>query len=106
MSAKILTGEVKHTLGAPSRADAPMLRGRGVNGGRSRMLMSLRMTAVFDDCRQAKTGMLSSLRARSAAIGGWLADQWPKAAIAFGFVTIAWVVALGWGLTTFVLFLL
>jgi len=69
--------------------------------------MSLRMTTVFDDHRQAKTGMLSSLRARSAAIGGWLADQWPKAAIGFGFaLTIAWVVALGWGLTTFVLFLL
>ena len=98
MSAKILTGEVKHTLGAPSRADAPML---------SRMLMSLRMAAVFDDRRQTKTGILSSLRARSAAIGGWLADQWPKAAIAFGFaLTAAWIMALGWGLTTFVLFLL
>jgi hypothetical protein len=70
-------------------------------------LISLRMTAVFDDRRQAKTGMLSSLPARSAAIGGWLADQWPKAAIGFGFaLTTAWVVALGWGLTTFVLSLL
>jgi hypothetical protein len=69
------------------------------------MLMSLPMTTVFDDRRQAKTGMRSSVRARSAAIGGWLADQWPKAAIAFGFaLTIAWVAALAWGLT-FLLYL-
>jgi hypothetical protein len=49
--------------------------------------------------------MRSSARARSAAIGGWITDQWPKAAIAFGFaLTIAWVAALAWGLT-FLLYL-
>jgi hypothetical protein len=58
------------------------------------------MTAAFDNRQDAGAAAPPSLRARMAAIGGWLAAQWPKAAIAFGFaLTIAWTALLGWGLS-------
>ena len=53
------------------------------------------MTVVFDERRDVENR--ESLRGRVRAVGRWLADQWPKAAIAFGFaLTLVWTAVLGW----------
>jgi hypothetical protein len=55
------------------------------------------MTAVFDDSRQDEADALYPRRTRRAHLGRWLADQWPKAAIALGIaMTLAWVAVLAW----------
>ena len=54
------------------------------------------MTAVFDDRPHAEAAPHPA-GPRGAAIRGWLADQWPKAAIALGIaMTLAWVAVLVW----------
>jgi hypothetical protein len=58
------------------------------------------MAAVFNNRPDAKAATLPSTRAQRASIGTWFADQWPKAAIAFGIaMTIAWTGLLVWGLS-------
>jgi hypothetical protein len=53
------------------------------------------MTLPFSDRRQLET--TRSARARLRSLSHWLADQWPKAAIAFGFaLTIVWTAVLAW----------
>jgi len=55
------------------------------------------MTAVFDERRQTEAATPAMAGAGSARIGDWLADHWPKAAIAFGFVmTVVWIALLLW----------
>jgi hypothetical protein len=52
------------------------------------------VTTTFDDRSELKTaGPTHRLR----TIGRWLADQWPKAAIAFGIaLTLVWTAVLAW----------
>jgi hypothetical protein len=55
------------------------------------------MSTVSDAHGQAEAA--PSRVTGGAAAQGWLANQWPKAAIGFGFVlTVVWVTLLGWGL--------
>lgn len=55
------------------------------------------MTAVFDNNGQVEAATLPSTRAERAGIGSWLADQWPKAAIALGLaMTVVWTGLLVW----------
>jgi hypothetical protein len=55
------------------------------------------MTAAFDHHRQADAATLPSTRAERAGIGSWLAEQWPKAAIALGLaMTVVWTGLLVW----------
>jgi hypothetical protein len=54
------------------------------------------MTVAFDP-DQLEIVERSSARAKVGKVGRWLADQWPKAAIAFGFaLTIVWTTMLAW----------
>jgi hypothetical protein len=52
------------------------------------------VTTTFDDRSELNTtGPTHWLR----TTGRWLADQWPKAAIAFGFaLTLVWTAVLAW----------
>jgi hypothetical protein len=53
------------------------------------------VTVVFDERREIENR--ESIRGRLRSVGRWLADQWPKAAIAFGFaLTVVWTAVLGW----------
>jgi hypothetical protein len=55
------------------------------------------MTAVFDNNGQVEAATLPSMRSERAGIGSWLADQWPKAAIAVGIaLTVVWIAVLAW----------
>jgi len=55
------------------------------------------MTAAFDSRQDAEAATLPPTRAQRARIGGWLADHWPKAAIAFEFaMTVVWIALLVW----------
>jgi hypothetical protein len=55
------------------------------------------MTAVFDERRQTEAATPAMAGAGGARICSWLADHWPKAAIAFGFaMTVVWVALLVW----------
>jgi hypothetical protein len=52
------------------------------------------VTTAFDDCSELK---IAAPAHRLRTIGRWVADPWPKAAIAFGLaLTIVWTAALAW----------
>jgi hypothetical protein len=55
------------------------------------------MNAMFDE-RQPTEAITPALAgAGGASIGNWVADLWPKAAIAFGFaMTVVWIALLVW----------
>jgi hypothetical protein len=54
------------------------------------------MTVAFDP-DQLEIVERSSARAKPAKVARWLANQWPKAAITFGFaLTIVWTAVLAW----------
>ncbi len=56
------------------------------------------MTSAYSNQHRAKT--LQRYMRRAPAIGTWLADQWPKAALIFGVaLTVAWGAVLLWTLT-------
>jgi hypothetical protein len=58
------------------------------------------MAAVFDNRPDTEAATLPLTRAHRVNIGTWLADQWPKAVIAFGIaMTIAWTALLVWSLS-------
>jgi hypothetical protein len=53
------------------------------------------VTTTFDDRRELET--TGPMRGRLRTIGRWLAEQWPKAAIAFGLaLTLVWTALLAW----------
>jgi hypothetical protein len=53
------------------------------------------VSTTFDDRRELETA--GHTHGRLGIAGRWLADQWPKAAIAFGFaLTIVWTAVLAW----------
>jgi hypothetical protein len=55
------------------------------------------MDAMFDERQPTEAATPAMARAGGASIGNWIADHWPKAAIAFGFaMTVVWIALLVW----------
>ncbi len=56
------------------------------------------MTTIYSNQQRAKA--LQRYVRRAPAVGTWLAEQWPKAALIFGVaLTLAWGAVLLWSLT-------